>query len=254
MLEEKLKALGLSDNEIKVYLCVLENTKITPALVARKTGVSRPTAYGVGKSLAEKGFIEMDEVSPTLYFVSLPPENIARIVKKEKLEIEEKIKTAESLISELALVPRSKNYSIPKVKFIDEAHFLDFMMKESPIWNKSGLQSDATWWGFQDHSLLDQYPEWFKWYFEFSAGKINSKLITNVEEKPKMGEVLHKNYERNAKYWAGAEKIKITHAVLGDYILIANTQTKPHYIVEINDAVIANNLRHIFKGMWELLP
>jgi len=60
MLEEKLKALGLSDNEIKVYLCVLENTKITPALVARKTGVSRPTAYGVGKSLAEKGFIEIN--------------------------------------------------------------------------------------------------------------------------------------------------------------------------------------------------
>lgn len=253
MLEEKLKQLGLSENEIKIYLSVLEHTKITPALLARKTGVSRPTAYGVGKSLVEKGFIEADELSPTLYFVALPPENIEKIIKKEQLELEEKLKTAQSLVGELALVPRSKNYSIPKVRFIDEAHFLDFMMKESVVWNKSGLAGDATWWGFQDHSLLDHYPEWFKWYFEYSAGKIKSKLITNVEEKPTMNEVLHKNYERSAKYWAGAEKIKITHAVLGDYILIANTQTKPHYIVEINDAVIANNLREIFKGFWEMI-
>jgi sugar-specific transcriptional regulator TrmB len=253
MIEEKLKSLGLSDNEIKVYLCVLENTKITPTMVARKTGVSRPTAYGVGKSLAEKGFIEMDELSPTLYFIALPPENVARVVRQEKLEIEDKIKTAESLIGELALVPRSKNYSIPKVRFIDENNFEDFLYKQSPIWNQSGIKGDATWWGFQDHDFVEQYPEWFKWYFGFSAGKIKSKLITNVEEKDKMGEVIHRDYERAAKYWGGGDKIKITHAVLGDYILIANTQTKPHYVVEIHDAVIADNLREIFKGFWEML-
>lgn len=252
-MEDKLKKLGLTGNEIKVYLCVLENTKITPALIARKTGVTRPTAYSVGKSLVEKGFIEADELSPTLYFVALPPENIGKIVKKEKIELEEKLKTVESLIGELSLVPKSKNYSVPKVKFIDEAHFEQFMYERAPIWNKSGLTSDGTWWGFQDHSLLDQYPAWFKWYFEFSAGKIKSNLITNQEEKPKMGEVLHSNYERSAKYWNG-EKVGVTYSVLGDFIFIANTQSKPHYIVEINDAVIAENMRKIFKGFWEMLP
>lgn len=252
-MEDKLKDLGLTDNEIKVYLCVLENTKITPALVAKKTGVTRPTAYSVGKSLAEKGFIELNELSPTLYFVALPPENIEKIIKKEKVELEQKLSSVQSLISELVLVPRSKNYSIPKVKFIDEANFEDFMYKQAPVWNKSGLERDATWWGFQDHSLLEKYPEWFKWYFNFSAGKIKSKLITNLEEKPKMGEVLHEDYSREAKYW-GEGKINVTHAVLGDHVMIANTQTKPHYVVDIHDAVIAESLRQIFKGFWEMLP
>ncbi len=251
-MEEKLKQLGLSDKEIKVYLCVLENTKITPALIARKTGVTRPTAYGVGKSLVEKGFIEADELSPTLYFVALPPENIEKIIKKEKLEIEEKLKNIQSLVSELSLVPKSKNYSIPKVKFIDETRFEEFMYERAPIWNKSGLAGDATWWGFQDHSLLEQYPNWFKWYFEFSAGKIKSNLITNDEEKQKMGEVLHEKYERVAKYWNG--DVGVTYSVLGDFVFIANTQSKPHYIVEINDAVIAENMRNIFKGFWKMLP
>lgn len=254
-MEDKLKKLRLTDNEIKVYLCVLENTKITPALIARKTGVTRPTAYSVGKSLIEKGFIEADELSPTLYFVALPPENIGKIVKKEKIELEEKLKTVESLISELSLVPKSKNYSVPKVKFIDETHFEEFMYERAPIWNKSGLERGApTWWGFQDHNLIEYVPEWFKWYFNFSAGKIDSRLITNVEEKNKINDTLNKNYQREAKYWAGADKIKVTYSVLGDYILIANTQTKPHYLVEIQDSVIAENLRQIFKGFWEMLP
>ncbi|MDQ5883369.1 MAG: HTH-type transcriptional regulator, sugar sensing transcriptional regulator [Patescibacteria group bacterium] len=252
-MEDKLKKLGLTYNEIKVYLCVLENTKITPAMIARKTGVTRPTAYGVGKSLVEKGFILADELSPTLYFVALPPENIIQSVKKEMLEVEEKIKIAEELRTDLQSVPKSKNYSVPKVRFIDEHSFKDFMYERAPVWNSSGLAGDGTWWGFQDHSLLDQYPAWFKWYFEISAGKIKSNLITNQEEKEKMGEVLHDKYERRAKYWTG-EKVGVTYSVLGDFIFIANTQSKPHYIVEINDAVIAENMRKIFKGFWEMLP
>jgi len=254
MIEDKLKQLGLTENEIKVYLCVLENTKTTPALIARKTGVTRPTAYGVGKSLVEKGYIEADQLSPTLYFVALPPENISKMIKKERLEIEEKIKVAEELGGELLSVPRSKNYSVPKVRFVDEHSFKDFMYERAPVWNNSGLTGDATWWGFQDHGLIDYVPDWFKWYFDFSAGKIKSRLITNVEEKLKIDETLHKEYERESKYWAGADKIKVTHSVLGDYILIANTQTRPHYLVEIQDAVIAENLRQIFKGFWEMMP
>lgn len=253
-MEDKLKKLGLTDNEIKVYLCILENTKITPAMIARKTGVTRPTAYGVGKSLAEKGFILADELSPTLYFVSLPPENIIKSVKKERLEIEEKIKIAEELSAELLSVPRSKNYSVPKVRFIDEHSFKDFMYERAPVWNSSGLAGDGTWWGFQDHGLIDYIPDWFKWYFDFSAGKIKSNLITNAEESMMIGGKLHEKYERQAKYWAGADKIKVTYSVLGDFIFIANTQSKPHYIVEINDAVIAENMRQIFKGFWEMLP
>lgn len=254
MVEEQLKKLGLSDNEIKIYLCVLENGKITPARIAKKTSVTRPTVYSVGKSLAKRGFIEMDELSPVLYFISLPPENIPKIVRRQKLEIEEQIKTAEKLVEDLGLIPRSKNYSVPKVRFIDDVNCESFLYKQAEIWNQSGMLQDGTWWGIQDHSFIDAYPVWLKWYFEMSSGKVQSKLITNVEEEGSIGNVLAKKYKRTIKYWAGAKKIKITHAVIGDHIMIAYTQTKPYYIVEMHDPVIAENLRQVFQGLWESLP
>jgi hypothetical protein len=39
--------------------------------------------------------------------------------------------------------------------------------------------------------------------------------------------------------------------VLGDYVFFCVTSTKPHYCVEIHDAVMAENLREMFKGVWE---
>lgn len=256
MIEEKLKTLGLTENEIKVYLCVLENTKITPSLVARKTGISRPTAYGVGKSLAEKGFIELDELSPTLYFLSLPPENLAKSVRKEKMDLEEKIKTAESLVSELTLVPRSKNYSVPKVKFIDENTLGDFLLANIKKWNDSVLQRDKTWWGVQDHTLLENYDDVLKTFFKNLSKETSSRIITNIEGVPALKEVINDNYseKRNTKFWKAAEKIAVTQEVAGDYVLIINTRARPHYMIEIYDAVMAENLRQLFKGLWEMLP
>ncbi len=256
MIEEKLKSLGLSDNEIKVYLCVLENTKITPAVVARKTGVSRPTAYGVGKSLADKGFIELDELSPTLYYIALPPENVARAVRQEKLELDEKMKLAESLVGELSLVPRSKNYSIPKVRFIDENHIEDFLLTNMKKWNDSALRGDKTWWGIQDHTFLENYVDVFKVFFKDSPKEITSCIITNTEGVPALEKVIYEDYikRRNTKFWKAAEGVGVTQEVAGDYVLIINTKKKPHYLIEIDDAVMAENLRLLFKGLWAMLP
>jgi sugar-specific transcriptional regulator TrmB len=252
-MEDKLKQLGLTDNEIKVYLCVLENTKITPALIARKTGVTRPTAYGVGKSLVEKGYIEADQLSPTLYFVALPPENISKIIKKERLELEEKLKTAESLVSELTLVPRSKNYSIPKVKFIDEINFEKYIYEKLPTWVESSKNSDGMYWGFQDSSLIEKYPEWVKWHWESTPDFFSMRLFTNkkpVEED--IGSSFSKK-RRQVKYMDDSLDFSGTHVVVGDYVLFFMTRQHPHYLVEINDSVMAENLRRVFKRFWEMV-
>jgi sugar-specific transcriptional regulator TrmB len=256
MLEDKLKKLGLSDNEIKVYLCVLENTKVTPAMVARKTGVSRPTAYGVGKSLAEKGFIELDDLSPTLYFLALPPENIGKVVRKEKLELDEKIKTAEELVKDLSLVPKSKNYSVPKVKFVDENHMEQFLLDGIPRYSRSAQSYDKTWWGVQDHTFLEKYPDVFKIFFKESPKDIVSKIITNIDGVPVLQKVIYDDYirRRNTKFWKAAEKIAVTQEVAGDYVLIINTRARPHYMIEIHDSVMAENQRQLFRGLWETLP
>jgi hypothetical protein len=35
---------------------------------------------------------------------------------------------------------------------------------------------------------------------------------------------------------------------------MAQTRVRPHYLVEINDELLARNQRELFKGLWALAP
>lgn len=252
IMEEKLKQLGLSEKESSIYLCILENGKITPSAIARKTKISRPTVYSVAKELLNKGFIADEHASLGLYLVALPAEQLIKDIEKKKIDINEQLKIAQSLISDLDALPRSQKYSVPRVRFIDDIRFDDFIYKQAPSWDKSGLERDATWWGFQDNALLIHYPDWLEWYWKQVDPKIKNKMITNKEDADLTFEGKEKE-QRLMKIWDKGNKIAVTQAVIGDYVIIANTNQKPHYLVEIHDAVIAENLRQVFKGIWESL-
>jgi predicted DNA-binding transcriptional regulator len=252
MIEEKLKQLGLSEKEALIYLCILENTRITPSAIARKTKISRPTVYSVGKELVSKGYITEDIASAGMYFVAQPPEQILRDIEKRKADINDQFKIAQSLISDLDSLPRSQKYSIPRVRFIDDIRFDDFIYSEAPIWDKSALERDATWWGFQDSALLKNYPEWLEWYWKQVDPRIENKMITNAEDN-NLSFKGKDDVRRQMKIWNKGKEIGVTQAVIGDYVILANTNQKPHYLVEIHDAVMAESLRQVFKGIWETL-
>lgn len=42
-----LESLGLNSKDIKVYLCLLENGAMAPAIVARLTDISRSSCYDI---------------------------------------------------------------------------------------------------------------------------------------------------------------------------------------------------------------
>lgn len=249
MFEQKLQQLGLSEKEASIYLCILENTKITPASIARKTKISRPTVYSVVKELVKKGFITEDITSTGLYLVALSVNNILKDLEKKKVEIEDQFKIAQSLISDLGNMPKSQKYSIPKLRFIDDIHLEDFSYTEAPVIDKSALERDATWWGFQDSAFTKNYSKWLEWYWKRADPRMRSRMITNAEDIRHLEKGNDPRIQN--KIWNKGEKIRVTQAVIGDYVLIANTNQKPYYLVEIHDAVIAESLRQVFKGIWE---
>lgn len=252
MIQEKLQQLGLSENEILVYLCVLENANIAPSRIAKKTGLSRPTVYVIGKKLAEMELILEENGQTGLHFLALSPDMLLRDAEKKEREAKENLTIAKSLLPELALLPKSQGYSIPKVKFIDEVQMLEYIYKKTEDWDKSALDRDKTWWGVQDSSLVKNLNEWLTWYWKRCDKTIQTKIITNEKEEGHSFEG-QQNSRRQMKYWNQRSIIRTTQLVFGDYILIVNTHTKPHSLFEIHDAVTAEGLRQVFKGIWETL-
>lgn len=254
MIEQKLKQIGLSDKEILVFLCVLQYQKITPAKVSMITKINRPTVYSVSKELGEKGLIDFDEAGSSKYLVSLGEAALKNITKLQEAKIVQIKKDLPSIVEELKQLPKQGKYSIPKIRFVDESRLREFLINESSKWAESAEAHDKTWWGYQDHTLLEHYEDWADHFWTKFPEDISLNLLTNkklVETKV----MKKKNYKskRNIRYWKGVNEFTSTHVVVGDYVLMIVTREHPHYLVEIYDKMMAENLRNLFKGIWEQL-
>lgn len=251
MLEELIE-IGLNKTEAEIYLILLENNRLTPARISMITGINRSTVYAAAEELLKKGVIAEDLSGKTKYFVALRPENFLDSIDRQSREIKKKEIRAKEIIRNLELLPKSKNYSIPKIQFVEGTDIKDFIQKKTPIWEQSMKDTgEKTWWGFQDHSYVENktYRDLILWYWERASKDIDLKLFTNesgIEEKMKK-----ENLERRQlKFWRGKE-FTSTQWILGEYIISIVTREKLHYLVQIRDAVLADNMRNFVKYAWE---
>ena len=240
MLEDSLKKLGLNEKESTVYLTVLKHGKITPPAVSRLTGINRSTVYSVAKELTEKRFITQDLGSSPNFLIALSPEDLAS-----------KKATIDKAIAEIKEFTENKSYPLPKITFITEDALEDYLYNQIFKWYESMRKTDKTWWGFQDHTLVDRYQKWIDWQWrEAAPSDIQLKLLSNesdVETKIKQRQY----HRRQIKFWPGQQQFTATTWIMGDYIVLVITKEKPFYLIETLDALLAHNMRQVFQGLWQ---
>ena len=79
-LSDLLRRFGLSDKEIDTYLSLLAHGEAKASTIADAAGVSKRYVYSVSESLAERGFVEVnDHVVPTTIRANPPDEVINRL-------------------------------------------------------------------------------------------------------------------------------------------------------------------------------
>ena len=251
-LDITLDRVGLSQKEKKVYKTILEHGKIAPALVSRKTGINRTTIYSVATELKSRGLIVEDLGGKTLYYLPASDTEIDRALIKDKKVLEEKEKGLAELKEALKLVPQSKTFSIPKIRFIVEEDLEKYLYDSTPRWTENQIANDSTtWWGFQDHTFVEQYKDWIVWFWEKAPEGIDLKLFSN-DSKIELEMKTEKIIPRQIRFWKGVTPLTGTQWVVGSYVISIITSQRPYYLVEINDAVLAHNTREIFKRLWEV--
>jgi len=249
MLEELLTKLGFNKKQADVYQAVLKYGKTTPAILAEVTKFNRTTVYSVSKELAAMGVIGEDLGGPQLYLVAKPPQELETLIKKGENELEQKREAVKQAVKELQGIAKTAKYPIPKITFVQEEEVENHLYKATPRWDESILQYDGTWWGFQDHSFVRYYEDWIDWYWETgSKPQTKLKLLSNeVAEQIKK----KKFTRRQIRFWKESHNFQATTWILGDYVVMIATNQRPHYLVEIHDAVLAHDMRGVFKGIWK---
>ncbi len=88
---EKLKLLGLTENEIKVYLVILEAGAGTGTEIRRKTGIANSRVYAALDALLQKGVITYEKRPLGKIYSALEPEIIKQVMQERLKKIEEVI-------------------------------------------------------------------------------------------------------------------------------------------------------------------
>ena len=252
--QELLREIGFNDKEIKVYLALLRSHKMRPATLSRVTKINRATIYNVTKSLLGKGVIAEDLGGATLYLTALPLENLQEIINKPKRDLEKKDVLVKKAIAELSLITAGENYAVPKIRFVEENNLEDFLYENGIKWVKELEKNDGIWWSFQDPSFVEHYEKFVEWISqtkEYKRSSIKSRLMTNIAP---IEQKMEKKVPREKRELRFVNGLDFTSSiwVSGDYLVMIVTRQHPFYLVEIHDAMLAHNMREVFKKLWTL--
>ena len=250
MIQTLLQELGFTEKEADVYLTILQQGKINHADLSKLTNINRTTVYAIVKELIKHGVVYEDIGSNTTYVLARPPQQLRIIVDKEKAHIYQKEKIVSEAVKELERITKDTRYSIPKMVFIDEDRLRHYTRSRWKTWNDSIMSRDGSWWGFQDHTWVEHFAEEIAWFWKKVADpNLQLRLLTNhAQVEVGMGK---KYPRRHMKFWPYSQHFTGTTWVAGDYLVMVFTKQHPFYLIEIYDAVMAQNMRQLFKGIWE---
>ncbi|MDD5340814.1 MAG: helix-turn-helix domain-containing protein [Patescibacteria group bacterium] len=253
-INQTLKKLGLNDKEIQVYLALLKSGKTKPSVLANLTKLKRASLYHIAKGLLAKGLISEDFGGKTLQFVPLPPESLEKILEQSKRELAEKETLIKKAISEISLISAEKAYPVPKIRFIEENNLKKFLFDNLVKWQKEVINADGVWWGFQDHSFVENYSKWISatWQTKESKDKhYQAQIFTNESKIEAQIKNKYPKDKRRVRFLAN-QNFTATLWVCGDYLIVIATHQHPFYSFEIHDQLLAQNMRETFKKLWEV--
>src|SRR3989338_10108245 len=87
MIKETLKSLGMTQNEIEVYITLLNKNELSVNEIGNKSGLHRQVCYDALDRLLEKGFVSYITKNSKKFFKALNPEKILDYLEEKKQEV-----------------------------------------------------------------------------------------------------------------------------------------------------------------------
>lgn len=89
MIEEVLSELGMTGNEIKVYLALLKSGQLSVNEIGTRSGLHRQVCYDALERLLEKGFVSYVIENSKKFFKALEPEKLLDYLEQKKELVKE---------------------------------------------------------------------------------------------------------------------------------------------------------------------
>ena len=242
----QLKGLGLSENEAKVYMAMLELGSATVLEISAKAGVNRPTTYVQIESLKRMGLASTQTKGKKQLFIAESPEQLKSMIDRQKIELEQKKEEFQKLLPELTNLFNLSD-SKPQVRFFEGKEGLLKMHSELLRTDVREVVSFSS-----TDSVMKVFPNYPKTLSLKRVQRgIRSRLIYTCKEP-----VMQRRDEemlRETKYLPPDKfPFKSDIAVYGDNIGISALEGKVVGVI-ITHKELANSFRALFNLLWDFL-
>lgn len=236
-MKAELKKLGLTENESKVYLALLEIGSTNAGQIIKKTKIHRNIVYDNLEKLIEKGLVSFVIIKNTKYFETTSSNEFEEYIKKQKQEVLNKEKIMKQLLPEIKKkrpVERKNEATI----FKGQKGLKTILEKITKT--KSEILVFGTGWGMKE--TMGTYYE--QWHLKLKKKKIRAKILL---PKHKKGKFLKPFI---ARYLSEEDIIPSTICVYEDKVLNVMWDKEPIAILMTSDQ-ISKSYRKYFNILWK---
>ncbi|MDD5054918.1 MAG: helix-turn-helix domain-containing protein [Candidatus Peribacteraceae bacterium] len=118
MLKVFLEKIGLSDQEISLYMALSELGVQPASAIARFTGMDRINAYKHLKKLAAQGYLVVYVKSGAQFFGVAPAESLASAIQKKKMECDALLKEIPAVEKHLSVLGHGQQ-TVPRLEVFE---------------------------------------------------------------------------------------------------------------------------------------
>lgn len=230
-IEKTLEKIGMSGNEIKVYLVLNDHGSTKAGKISKLAKIDRSSAYNAIKLLQEKGFVSYVMIGKIKWFQAVGPKRILEYLKEQQEEVQ-------SILPELHERHKRKKIDgqvrmFKGVKGVRTV-FLDIIRtgKDNFVFGSEG-------------QLSDRMPEFA---YQFDRMKKEKGMKTQLILRKGRKELDNKT--STYRYLDNISESQAVTNICGDKVTIIIWTDEPEAIV-IENAAAAKAYKSYFDFMWK---
>ena len=243
MLIEELTNAGITEEEAKTYLAILELGEGTISQIAKKSEIKRTSAYLVVERLIKKGLVSASKVKKHTVYIAENPKKIEDLLEERKKSIQ---RIMPELLSFTNLIDKK-----PKIRYYEGRDGMKEIYKDMLRYPDSeilGMFSES-YTGHLDDEFVKNY-----FYSQRVEKKIWVRAILPDNEKTREIIIDDEKILRRSKLISNEKfKIKVDIDVYGkNKISLVSFEEQLGIIIESEK--IFESMKGIFETIWDLIP
>jgi sugar-specific transcriptional regulator TrmB len=235
MFEQELKELGLTDNEVKIYLALLQNSRCSPMRIAKLTGLHRSYVYDAAERLLESGIITLIDVDGKRNYQAADPRTL-----RESYEL--KLRSFDSVLPQMTALFASKSEDTEIEMFKGERCYRT-LIKAVVADLKKGDTIELI--GVDEAFISNLEPIHIKQYFTIIKEKHVKERLIVAKGAKRIDE-------------PGLAYKEVEPSAIGDSVMAIHDNRvyffikgSPLYLIAIKSPKFAQSQKKIFEKLWK---